>query len=132
MSRRTERVSELLRAELSELIQRQVKDPRLGEGLTSITEVDVSPDLRNANVYVSHLGSTVERADVLAGLARASHFLRSELRHRLALRYVPELHFRFDPSIERGARLASLINDVQAGREGQEPVEPPTTTGPGG
>jgi ribosome-binding factor A len=121
MSRRTERVGELIRAELSELLLRAVKDPRLSEGLTSITEVQLSPDLRNATVYVSHLGTAEEREDVLAGLARASHFLHSELRHRLALRNVPELHFRFDPSIERGARLASLIHEVQAEREGREP-----------
>lgn len=112
MSRRTERVNELLRTELSKLIQRNVKDPRIAEGLTSITEVQVAPDLRNAVVYISHLGRPEERDDVLAGLARASHFLQAELRHRLAMRAVPGLHFRFDPSIERGARLASLINEV--------------------
>lgn len=114
---RTERVNELLRAELSELIQREVKDPRVGRGLLSITEVQVSPDLRRATVYVSHLGSEGEREDALKGLQNSAHFLHRELMHRVTLRNVPELVFRFDPSIERGARLASLINEV-AGEHG--------------
>ncbi|MCK6565615.1 MAG: 30S ribosome-binding factor RbfA, partial [Dehalococcoidia bacterium] len=61
MSRRTERVNDLLREQLSELIQREVKDPRVARGLVSITEVQVSPDLRHATVYVSHLGDSGER-----------------------------------------------------------------------
>lgn len=120
MSRRTDRVNELLREELSELIQREVKDPRVGQGLVSITEVQVSPDLRHATVYVSHLGDEASRREVLAGLQRSAHFLRSELVRRLDLRNTPELHFRFDPSIERGARLASLINEVAAREHGSD------------
>ncbi|MEP7216706.1 MAG: 30S ribosome-binding factor RbfA [Anaerolineaceae bacterium] len=112
MSMRTARVNELLREELSELIQREVKDPRVSRGLVSITEVQVSPDLRRAVVYVSHLGNEAERAGVLKGLESSAHFMHRELMHRLKMRNVPELVFRFDPSIERGARLASLINKV--------------------
>jgi ribosome-binding factor A len=114
MSRRTSRVNELLREELSALLQREVKDPRVSHGLLSITEVEVSPDLHNATVYVSHLGEESERDDVLEGLRHSAHFLQKELKHRLAIRAVPALTFRFDPSIERGARLASLINEVSA------------------
>ena len=120
MSRRTSRVNDLLREQLSELLLREVKDPRVNHGLVSITEVQVSPDLRRATVFVSHLGRDDERDEVLRGLAAASHFLRNELVHRLSLRTVPELVFRFDPSIERGARLASLINEVTHGEEGEE------------
>ena len=113
MSRRTERVNELIREELSALIQREVKDPRLGHGLITVTEVTVSPDLRTAIVHVSHMGGdAAERDGVIAALKSASHFLHAELRRRLSMRYVPELAFRFDPSIERGARLAALINQV--------------------
>ena len=113
MSMRTTRVAELLREELADLILREVKDPRVGRGLISITEVQVSPDLRRATVYVSHLGkSEEERVDALKGLENSAHFMHRELMHRLKLRHVPELVFRFDPSIERGARLASLINEV--------------------
>lgn len=112
MSRRTDRVNELLREELSDLIQREVKDPRVGHGLVSITEVHVSPDLRHATVYISHLGDPSERDEVLRGLAAAARFLHTELMRRVNMRHVPDLLFRFDPSIERGARLASLIHEV--------------------
>jgi ribosome-binding factor A len=118
MSRRTDRVNDLLRQELSALIQRELKDPRLGSGLTTVTEVDVSPDLKRATVYVSHLGDEGERENVLRALASASHFLQSELTKRLSLRHVPEFFFRFDPSIERGARLAELIQRVSRERPG--------------
>lgn len=120
MSRRTSRVNDLLREQLSELLLREVKDPRVNQGLVSITEVQVSPDLRRATVFISHMGSPAEREEVLHGLAAASHFLRNELVHRLSLRTVPELVFRFDPSIERGARLASLIHEVTHAEEDEE------------
>ena len=112
MSMRTTRVAELLREELADLILREVKDPRVGRGLLSITEIQVSPDLRRATVYVSHLGDEEERDAAIEGLQHSAHFLHRELMHRLRLRNVPELVFRFDPSIERGARLASLIHEV--------------------
>ncbi len=112
MSRRTSRVNDLLREELSALLLRGLKDPRVAHGLVTITEVQVSPDLRHAIVYVSHLGDESERDEVLAGLQHSAPYLHRELVHRLALRSVPELVFRFDPSIERGARLAELIHQV--------------------
>ncbi len=116
MSMRTTRVNELLRAEISELLLREVKDPRVSRGMVTITEVQVSPDLRHAVVYVSHLGTDAERREALEGLKNSAHFLHRELVHRLSLRNVPELVFKFDPSIERGARLAELINQVGAER----------------
>lgn len=112
MSRRTTRVNELLREELSNLLLREVKDPRIAHGLVSVTEVQVSPDLRRATVFVSHFGDPSERDEVLVGLQQAAHFMHTELMRRLKMRHVPEFHFRFDPSIERGARLASLISQV--------------------
>ena len=116
MSRRTSRVSELLRKEISDLVQRDLKDPRLDGTFVSITEVKVSPDLRTADVFVSHLGSTEERDDALAGLQSAIPFLERELRRRLRMRRTPSLRFQFDPSIERGARLASTIADLARDR----------------
>ena len=86
----------------------------MSRGLLSLTEVQVSPDLRHATVYVSHLGTDDERRDALSGLQHSAHFLHRELMRRLSMRNVPELVFKFDPSIERGARLASLINQVAA------------------
>lgn len=116
MSRRTSRVSELLREEISSLVQRDLKDPRLEGALLSITEVEVSGDLRVAAVFVSHLGSAEERDDALAGLQSAAAYLERELRRRLRMRRTPSLTFRFDPSIERGARLASTIADLARDR----------------
>lgn len=116
MSRRTSRVSELLREEISDLVQRDLKDPRLEGAFLSITEVEVSADLRVASVYVSHLGSAEERDDALAGLQSASPYLERELRRRLRMRRTPSLTFQFDPSIERGARLASTIADLARDR----------------
>lgn len=120
MSMRTARVAELLRAEISELLLREVKDPRVGRGMVTITEVQVSPDLRRAVVYVSHLGTESERVDAIAGLEHSAPFLHRELARRLSLRNVPELVFRFDPSIERGARLAELIQQVSTERRDGE------------
>lgn len=112
MSRRTERVNELLRVEISELIQRELKDPRVDHGLVSITEVRVSPDFRRATVFVSHLGDDEERKAVLEGLQHSAHFLHGKLAHRVSLRNVPQLVFEFDPSLERGAHLAALIAET--------------------
>ena len=115
MTRRTERLNELLREELSELL-RTLKDPRLDDAMITITEVDIAPDLRRATVYVSLLGDNA-RDDVLAALNGANRHLHTQLLHRLDVRRVPDLTFRFDPSIERGARLATLIQEVSPGHE---------------
>ena len=119
MSLRTTRVNELLRAEISDLLLREVKDPRVGEGLTTITEIRVSPDFRHATVFVSHLGTDEERRHALEGLQKAAPFMHRELVHRLKMRNIPTLVFRFDPSIERGARLSDLIRKVSD--ENREP-----------
>ena len=111
MAHRIERVNNLIRQEISELLQRQVKDPRLGNFVT-VTEVSTSADLRYAKVFVSFIGSEVEKKETLSILAGASGFFRKELTKRLRLRYTPELSFRWDDSIERGAHLQELIDEV--------------------
>jgi len=113
IAHRIERVNNLIRHEVSELLQRQVKDPRLGSFVT-VTEVSTSPDLKYAKILVSHLGSEEEKQETLSGLAAASGFLRNQLGKRLGLRRVPELRFQWDDSIERGARLLKLIDEVAA------------------
>jgi ribosome-binding factor A len=113
-------VNDLLQEELSRMLLRDLKDPRLANGLISITEVDVTPDLRRATVFVSHLGAEADRNGVIEGLRHSAHFIHNELIHRLKMKRVPELHFRFDPTIERGARLASLINQVAADSPGSQ------------
>jgi len=113
MGRRIERVSSLIRHEITELLQRQVKDPRLGNFI-AVTEVSISPDLRYAKVFVSCIGSEEVKRGTLSGLAAASGFLRNQLAKRLRLRRIPELSFHWDDSIERGARLLQLINGVSS------------------
>jgi len=113
MAHRIERVGNLIRHEISELLQRQVKDPRL-DNFVTVTEVSISPDLRYAKVFVSCIGSEEEKQKTLSGLTAASGFLRNQLAKRLRLRRIPELSFHWDDSIERGARLLQLIDKVSA------------------
>lgn len=111
MQRRKLRVNGLLRAEISELLKRQVKDPRLGIFVT-VTEVESSPDLRHAKVFVSIMGSEQEKKDALRALVSASGFFRKQLSERLVLRRIPELIFVEDVSIERGAHILDLMKQV--------------------
>ncbi len=111
-SRRVERLNEQFRAEISELIRRELRDPGL-TGLVSITTVDLSPDLRHARVYFSALGGEEERRRALAALQRAAGYLRHELAGRLTLRHVPELLFRPDTSLERGERIMGLLREIR-------------------
>ena len=112
MAHRLERLNSMLRQELSDLLRREVKDPRLSLGMISITEVDIAPDLKYAQVFVSSLGGTEEKEQVLESLRRAGGFLRSELADNLRLRYTPELDFRWDDRIEYGAHILDLIDKV--------------------
>jgi len=115
MTRRIERVNHLIRQEISELLQRQVKDPRLGN-FVAITEVSTSADLKYAKIFVSHICSETEKKETLSVLAAASNFFRRELAKRLRLRNIPELSFRWDDSIERGAHLQKLIDKISTGK----------------
>jgi ribosome-binding factor A len=120
MRRRIERLNHLIRDEISELLQRQVKDPRLG-GFITVTRVSTSPDLRHAKIFISIMGNEDEKRECLKGLAAASGFLRRELSLRLALRRTPELSFHYDDSIDRGTRVLQLITQVanEAGEKGK-------------
>ena len=108
---RQEKLGELFAAELSDLIRTRLKDPRVG--FASITRVEVSGDLRHAKVFVSVMGTTEEQAGTMRGLKNAAGFLRHELATRVTLRYMPELVFKLDTSIEEGARILALINKVE-------------------
>ena len=110
-SRRVRRVNDLIREEISDLLRREVRDPRLGE-VVSITQVEVSADFRSAKVYVSSLGDDEERERTLEGLRAAAGFLRRSLKPRLSLKTVPFLTFYKDISIEGAARMLSLIDDA--------------------
>jgi len=109
MTHRIERVNHLIRQEISELLRRQVKDPRLSS-LVSITEVVTSPDLKYAKVFVSCMVDDAKKKEILGALVAASGFLHSELAKRLRLRHIPLLDFRWDDSIEHGAHILELID----------------------
>ncbi|WP_136066876.1 30S ribosome-binding factor RbfA [Modicisalibacter radicis] len=110
--KRTDRVADQLQQELAVLIQREIKDPRLG--MVTVSGVTVSRDLGYADVYVTLLGDDdAERIrENLAVLKRAGGFLRSQIARRIKLRHVPELRFHFDESVVRGHRLSSLIDEA--------------------
>ena len=110
-TRRQRQVAELLHEELSVLIQRRARDPRLG--FVTVTGVEMSPDLRVAHVYVSVLGSGDDVQQSLESLRRAAGFFRRELGASLSLRYLPELNFRSDDSLARGLRIDQLLDSLQ-------------------
>ena len=114
MTRRTERVNDLIQEELSDLLRRQVKDPRLGCFLT-ITRVDTTADLRHSKIFVSIMGSDEEKKGAMEGLASASGFLYREMRGRLSLRRMPHLDFHLDNSMELGAEILDLMKQVGEG-----------------
>jgi ribosome-binding factor A len=118
MTRRIEQVNQLLRREISALLQNKVRDPRVNS-FVAVTEVDTSHDLRYAKVFISHLGTEEEKKEILKALKSASGFFRHELAERIELRRIPELTFIWDSSIEQGDRIARLLNRVD-----EEPKPP--------
>jgi len=102
-------VNNVIRQEISDLLHRQVKDPRLG-GFITVTSVSTSPDLKYAKIFVSQIGGKASRQEILSTLSTASGFLRKELTKSLRLRRIPELTFQWDDSIERGAHLLELMD----------------------
>jgi len=122
MSRRIDRVNELLRLEISQVLARQIKDPRLS-GVITITEVRTTPDLRNALVLLSVMGDQETKKSALAGIESAAKFLRRELRERLTLRYVPFLRFVLDDSLEHADRLMTIMNQIQESQIGNVAAE---------
>jgi len=117
MSRRVARVAEALQETVAGLVQREIKDPRVG--MVTITRVSVSPDLRNARVYFSRLGSKDERERSLEGLRSASGFIRSQVARRLQLRVAPEIRFELDDNPEYAARMADLLGHADVPETGE-------------
>jgi ribosome-binding factor A len=123
---RSSRVGDQIRAELAELLTREVRDP--GVGFLTITRVGVTADLQQARVYYTTLGDDKARRESSRALNRATPFLRRQIGQRLRLKRVPELEFFFDESIEKGARIERILQEINAER-----VEPPpdSDNGPG-
>jgi ribosome-binding factor A len=104
------RVGELIQAELSQLVLRELKDPRVQ--MATISHVEVSADLRHARIFISRLGTESDQADTLAGFQRAAGFIRAQLAKRLALRYIPTLTFELDTAIAYGVRISQMLHDL--------------------
>ena len=138
MSRRVERINEQLRQEISQVILRQIKDPRLG-GLITVTEVHTSSDLRSALVLLSVMGDTATKQSALEGVQSAAAFIRRERRGRLAMRHTPFLRFNLDESMEQGEHLLRIMDGLRDSRVGMDyeaadqrhsgPSSPPRGTG---
>ena len=114
---RRARIADQIQRELAEAIRLELRVPRVG--LITLTGVELSGDQSHAKVFFTVLGAESAARDAAEGLQRAAGFLRSQLAHRLTTRKVPELHFEFDESVERGVRLSRLIDEAVA------PPKPP-------
>ena len=118
---RASRVAEQIRRELAELIQLELKDPRVS--LVTLTDVEISPDYTHAKVFYTSLAGSDHLAEIAEGLLRASSFLRRELGKRISIHHLPELHFVYDTSVERGTYLSHLIDQAVHSSDGSEPQE---------
>lgn len=107
---RASRLGESLKEEISQMIREELKDPRIG--FVTVTSVEVAEDLGHAKVFVSVLGDSQQSKDSLTALNRAAGFVRSEIGKRIRLRYVPEIVFKYDASIEHGAHIVELLREV--------------------
>jgi ribosome-binding factor A len=114
MTQRTQRIDELLRQEIGRALEGELADP--GIGFVTVTEVETSPDLAHARVWVSVIGTERQRKETLAALRRAMPYVRRGLNSKIRLRRIPELEVRLDDSVERGTRVLHLIDELESGR----------------
>ena len=122
MSQRTDRIDELLRQEIGQALERELADPRIG--FVTVTQVETSPDLAHAKVWVSIIGTEEERKETLSALRRAMPYVRHGLNSKIRMRRIPELDVRLDETAERGTRVLYLINELEAGRDPAEATAP--------
>ena len=116
LGRRIDRIEEQIRMEVSEIIEREIQDPRIG--LATVTAVKVSPDLRHARVFVTVLGDAEQRKKTLEGLRSAASYTRRSLGKRLHhLKRIPELIFDYDESVEKGMRIEELLDQIKSEEE---------------
>ena len=123
-SRRVSKVASLIKREVSQMLLQGIKDDRVGMGMVSITDVNVSGDLQHAKIFVSIYGTDEVRAETMEGLKSATGYVRSELGHRMNLRRTPEVLFVEDRSLERGTQTISLLNKLSEEREKRERENP--------
>ncbi len=119
--KRSARISDQMHHEIADILMRKMKDPRVSRGFVTVTGVEVSDDLRNAKVFVSILGG--DKEETLKGLTSASPFIRSELGRRMRMRFVPEIIFRYDEAVERGAHIMELLHSLEEKKEEDGPTD---------
>lgn len=121
-SRRSQRISDQIQKEISALLIKGIKDPRIG--FVTITGVEVTPDLHLAKVHYSVLGDGEVRRNTAQGLKKAVPFIRHELGQRMKLRYTPDLMFQYDSSLDYGDRIETLLRQAAATRSENDPADP--------
>lgn len=112
--KRAQRIGDRIREEISDLLLRKIRDPRI-VGFLTITDVQMSKDLRRAKVFFSMIGDEKDREQVMIGLKSATGFIKRELSGRLELRYMPDIIFQYDTSLEYGSRIAKVLDEVTRG-----------------
>ena len=116
--KRVERVKHLIQQEISRILQFEVKDPRIK--FVTVTNVELTSDLRDAKVFVTGLGGTADREVLLSGLKRATGYIRGELGRQIKLKYIPQIEFVFDDSYDKQARILSLLEHIHDEKEPQK------------
>jgi ribosome-binding factor A len=116
--KRSEKIADLIQKEISEMLVRTVKDPRIG--FVTITRVSVTEDCRLARIHYSVVGTPEEKESSLQGLNSAKGYIRRELGHRMKLKYTPELLFQFDPSVEYAVHIGEVLHRIQEERDKKE------------
>ena len=120
-NRRQVQVADAVQQYMSGLLQRELKDPRIG--FATVTRVEMSPDLKHARIYISVMGSPEEQRDTMAALESGKGFIRREIGSRLDLRTVPEINFKLDTSAEYSDRISRLLNELKAEEESRKSGE---------
>ncbi len=126
-SRRVARVSASIKREISRMLLSDIKDDRVGAGMVSVTDVDVSGDLQHAKIFVSIYGTDEAKTAAMAGLQAATPYVRGELGRRMRLRRTPEIIFKEDASFDRGTRVLNLINQLSHERPADQDGVPKAT-----
>jgi ribosome-binding factor A len=122
-SRRVSRIASLIKREVSQMLLNDIKDDRVGAGMVSITDVDVSGDLQHAKIFVSIYGTEKAKTETMEGLKSSTGFVRRELGQRMRLRRTPEIVFLEDRSLERGDRMLNLLNQISHNRAEEEQID---------
>lgn len=117
MTTRQERINEMLKVEISDIIRRELKDPRLG--FITVTDAEITKDLRYAKVFISVMGTEAEQQNTLKILQRASGFIRGVFGHRVSMKVIPEIQFRIDTGVQHGMRIFDLLQQIKSDEQKQ-------------